>query len=219
MAGKEPGGLNDSLEVHLTLKGWGHATLSCKGTLSVTVPAMFNMAHHPFLGKRATSPYIAFSTSKESRQGTTLRGTSVTTQAELGEMTLVGGSTIARTGPHIFSCPCAWFWSLSAPVSSSCASQLQGNRSTQFLRTETCISPSAPWVAAAAYGSCHPSCTGKIQWREEAQIPCRFRKEIVSCPGEQNVSPSASDGNPSWRKHNLQCYHRFHCLQHLLISH
>lgn len=123
-------------------------------------------------------PYIAFSISKESesRQGPALRGTSVTTQEELGEITLVGGSTMARTGPHLFSCPCAWSCSLSALVSSSCANQIQGNRSTQFPRTETYISPSAPWVAAAACGSCHPSCRGKVQWMEEAQIPCRFRK-------------------------------------------
>lgn len=179
------------------------------------------MARHPFLGKRATSPYIAFSISEENRQGATLKGSSITSQAELGEITLVGGSTTARTGPHLFSCLCAWSCSLSAPVSSSCANQLQGNRSTQFPRTETYISTSAPWVAAAAAacGSCHPSCTGKIQRREEAQISRRFRKELVSRAGEQNASPSVSDSNPSWRKQNLQCCHRFHCLQHLLISH
>lgn len=159
MACKEPGGLNYFLEVHLTLKGWGHATLSSKGTL--TDSAMFNMDHHPFLGRRATSLYITFSISKESRP--TLRGTLVTTQAELGEIILVGGSTTARTSPRLFSCLCAWSCSLSAPVSSSCANQLQGNRSTQISRTETYISPSAPWVVAAAYGSCHPSCKGKMQ--------------------------------------------------------
>lgn len=161
------------------------------------------------LGKRAVSPYC-LQHSQGEQTGSHSEGqvnNCLTAQAKIGEITLVGGSTTARTGSHPFSLPLCML--LAASVSPcfllSCQPSLsrQGNRSTQFPRIETYTSPSAPRLAAAAFGSCYPSRTGKMQWREEAHVPHRFRKELSSSPGEQNASPPISCAHSSSRKKNL----------------
>lgn len=102
------------------------------------------------LGKGAISPYCLqhFQGEQTGSHSEGQVSNHLTAQAEIGEITLVGGSTTARRGPHPFSLPLCM---LSAASGSPCFLLLcqpppsrQGNRSTQFLRTETCTSPPPP---------------------------------------------------------------------------
>lgn len=126
------------------------------------------------LGKRAVSPYCLqhFQGKQTGSHSEGQVNNCLTAQAEIGEITFVGGSTTARAGPHPFSLPLCMllvtsgrpcFLLLCQPPPSR-----QGNRSTQFPRIEAYPSPSVPQLAAVTFGSCYPPCTGKIQWREEA---------------------------------------------------
>lgn len=113
MASEEPGGLNESLEVHHTLK----CTLQrpCHSFFPSDAVRYWTcyVQHGPsvlrisYLGKRAVSPYCLqhFQGQLTGSHSEGQVNNCLTTQAEIGEITLVGDSTTAKTGPHPFSLP------------------------------------------------------------------------------------------------------------------
>lgn len=206
IASEEPGGLNESLEVCPVWKDEATSPFLSKGHW-MTLHLLWSTRHISpkdlVFGKKSHITILpsAFPGEQTGSHSEGQVNNCLTAQAKIGEITLVGGSTTVRTGLHPFSLPLSML--LAASVSPcfllSCQPSLsrQGNRSTQFPRIETYTSPSAPRLAAAAFGSCYPSRTGKMQWREEAHVPHRFRKELSSSPGEQNASPPSPVPTPA----------------------